>query len=86
MKHATPEALATIASLLEKLEALPLKRRGNGTFYLRSKPFLHFHEDPAGLFADITPGAGWERLPVNSRKERDELYRKASSHLRSFDA
>jgi len=24
-----------------------------GMFYLKSKPFLHFHDAPAGIFADV---------------------------------
>jgi hypothetical protein len=80
MKHATPQALSRISGLLDRLEMLPrLKRRGIGSFYLRSKAFLHFHEDPAGLFADIAVGSDWERLPVNTPKDQDKLYEVASA-------
>ena len=54
MKHASTQVLDTLAPLLERLRAIPgLRERKPGTFYLRSGAFLHFHEDPAGLFADV---------------------------------
>ncbi len=39
-------------------------------FYLGSTPFLHFHEDPAGLFADARFGDDFERLPIGSEAEQ----------------
>lgn len=44
-----------------------LVERSRGVFYRRSRAFLHFHEDPTGLFADVRIGEEFERLPVNSR-------------------
>ena len=35
-------------------------------FYRRSAAFLHFHEDPAGFFADVRIGPGWLRLPATT--------------------
>ena len=35
-------------------------------FYRRSKAFLHFHEDPAGLFADVRNDSGdFDRIKVS---------------------
>jgi hypothetical protein len=75
VKHAGPESLARLAPLLERVRALGrLTERKPGSFYLRSSAFLHFHEDPAGLFADLkADGKAFTRLPVNSRKEQDAL-------------
>ena len=54
MKHATSTALDRITPLLEVLRELPgLKEKSRGVFYRKSSAFLHFHEDPAGLFADL---------------------------------
>ena len=54
MKHAGPDALAQIEPLLDDLRRMPaLVEKSPGTFYVSSKAFLHFHEDPAGLFADV---------------------------------
>ena len=40
-----------------------------GIFYRKSKSFLHFHEDRAGLFADLSVGDDFNRYPVNTRRE-----------------
>lgn len=75
MKHATAATLATLEPLLAELRTLPsLVERKPGTFYRRSRAFLHFHEDPAGLFADARlDGSTFARLPVNTVQERHAL-------------
>ncbi len=81
MKHAGPAKLAQLAALLDRLRALGrLTERKPGTFYLRSSAFLHFHEDPAGLFADLkADGKSFTRFPVNSTPECETLL----SHVES---
>jgi hypothetical protein len=70
MKHATSAALAELSGLLDQIRIRDgLKEKKLGTFYRKSKSFLHFHEDPAGLFADLSVGADFDRYPVNSRQE-----------------
>jgi hypothetical protein len=82
MKHATPAALDQLESLLQRVRALEtLKERSRGVFYLGSKAFLHFHEDPAGLFADIRLAHDWERCPVNRPSEQASLIRKIKPAL-----
>ncbi|MHB8530561.1 MAG: hypothetical protein ACYC8V_13765 [Caulobacteraceae bacterium] len=76
MKHAGPQALARLAPLLERLRTQGgLKERSLGVFYWKSKPFLHFHEDPAGLFADIRAGdgVGFDRIKVDEPEGRGEV-------------
>ena len=75
MKHAGAAALAELAPLLGRLRALNgLVERRPGVFYRKSVAFLHFHEDPAGLFADVRlAGKAFERLPVNSSPEQQRL-------------
>ena len=75
MKHATPAVLDTIEPLLARLRALPLKEKGRGLFYLKSRAFLHFHEDPMGLFADIraSDGKDFDRVPVDTAEAQDAL-------------
>jgi hypothetical protein len=52
MKHAGAETLRQLSDLLEQIRQRPgLKEKKVGIFYCRSKSFIHFHEDPAGLFA-----------------------------------
>jgi hypothetical protein len=82
MKHATAAALNRLNGLLASVRQLELmKEKSPGVFYCRSKAFLHFHEDPAGLFADIRTGSDWERLPVNSKADEAKLLRRIRSHL-----
>ena len=57
MRHATSEALDELEPLLERLRSEPgLVEKRRGVFYRRSKAFLHFHEDPSGLHADVRLG------------------------------
>lgn len=74
VKHATPAALAALADLLARVRAhAALAERRPGVFYKKSRAFLHFHEDPAGLFADLVTGAGFDRYPVNTPPECEAL-------------
>jgi hypothetical protein len=74
MKHATSAALADLSGLLEQIRTRDgLKEKKLGIFYRKSKSFLHFHEDPAGLFADLSAGEDFDRYPANTRQEWDVL-------------
>lgn len=76
MKHAGEAALAAIDQMLVQLRHLEgIRERKPGIFYRNSSAFIHFHEDPAGLFADIRSGPEWLRLPVNTPSERRQLVR-----------
>jgi hypothetical protein len=50
-------------------------------FTLRSRAFLHFHEDPAGVFADLRMGADFERFRVTTAGERRSFLRRVRSLL-----
>ena len=70
MKHAGAGALGALCDLLESLRTrTALVEKRPGIFYLKGKAYLHFHEDPAGLFADLRDGSDWRRLRVNSSDE-----------------
>jgi hypothetical protein len=70
VKHATAAALQGLSDLLDRIrEREGVRERKLGVFYCKSKAFLHFHEDPAGLFADLNVGADFERYPVNTQQE-----------------
>jgi hypothetical protein len=76
MKHASPEALDKLESLLVKLREIPaLRENRRGVFSVRSKAFLHFHEDPTGLFADLRlfPDGDFVRMGASSRVEQTDL-------------
>ena len=75
MKHAGDAALDRLEPLLVELRALPgLKEIARGVFYRRSRAFLHFHEDPAGLYADLRmEGSDFDRCRVDTPDERAAL-------------
>jgi hypothetical protein len=77
MKHAGPEALDRLDSLLAALRELPgLREKSRGTFYRGSRAFLHFHEDPAGMVADVRFDAEFERVDVSSAEAQARLLRR----------
>ena len=74
MKHATPVALDALEPLIEKIRLIDgLTERKRAVFYRRSQAFLHFHEDPAGFFADMKTGPEWIRLPATTATDRRAL-------------
>ncbi len=78
MRHATPEDLQKIGALLDEVRHIPgLVERTPGSFYRRSKGFLHFHNDPTGMYADVRLEAGGDftRLRVRTKAEQQSLLR-----------
>jgi hypothetical protein len=74
MRHATLETLQEIELLLEELRSVPgLVEKRPGIFYRRSKAFLHFHEDPSGLHADVRFGEEFERVRAETDVDREAL-------------
>ena len=75
MKHAGTTTLLSLQDLLASLRVLPgLVERKPGIFYVKSQAYLHFHEDAAGLFADVRlAGAEFARFRVTTRLERAAL-------------
>ena len=74
MKHAGEDALNRLEPLLEELRATEeLVEKRRGIFYRKSAAFLHFHEDPAGLFADVRLGEDFARYRVETDGERSAL-------------
>ena len=68
MKHAGGAALDRLEPLLAEVRAAGgLNEKSRGVFYLKSKAFLHFHEDSTGLYADVraADGAAFDRLKVD---------------------
>ena len=83
MKHAGPAALDQLEPVLAKLRKLDgLRERKRGAFYRGSSAFLHFHEDPAGFFADLKVGNDFVRFPVNSGAEVERLLARAARALK----
>jgi hypothetical protein len=73
MKHAGPAALDTLNDLLAAVRTRGVKERRRGIFYRNGRAWLHFHEDKAGLFADLRCSTEWERFRVSEPEERAAL-------------
>jgi hypothetical protein len=74
MKHAGSTALDALAVLISSIRERPeLKEPRPGVFYRKGKAFLHFHEDAAGLFADLRVSTEWERFRVSEHSERTKF-------------
>jgi hypothetical protein len=82
MKHAGSEALDRLEELLAAIRRLGvLQERPRGSFYRKSKAVLHFHEDPAGLFADLRTSAEFERFPVTGKAAQVALLKRLKDHF-----
>jgi hypothetical protein len=84
MKHAGVETLDALEPLIAELRTLEgPKEKKHGVFYLKSRAFLHFHEDPAGHFCDVRldPAADFERFPVNTKTQQRDLLKRVTSTL-----
>ena len=76
MKHAGLRALDALEPLLDEVRRRPgLIERKRGVFYRKGKAWLHFHEDPKGLFADLKDGSDWTRIEVTGAEGQAALLR-----------
>lgn len=85
MKHASAETIATLEPLLERLRAVDgLKEKKPGIYYVKSRAFLHFHEDGEKVFADarLNPTEDFVRLPATSKREQDALVRAVKTSVK----
>jgi hypothetical protein len=81
MKHAGGAALDQLEPLLARIrDCGVLKEKSRGTFYLKSRAYLHFHEDPAGIFVDIRAAEGkdFDRMKLDGKVEAEILARIAA--------
>jgi len=84
MKHASPAALDALEPLLAEIRALAgLVETSRGVFYRRGRAFLHFHEDPKGLFGDVRDAAGvdFERIDVTREAGRQRFLTTARDRI-----
>jgi hypothetical protein len=74
VKHVTAAGLDELDDLLADLRGVDgLKEKSPGVFYRGSRAFLHFHEDPTGLYADVRLDDDFERMRVSTKAERKRL-------------
>jgi hypothetical protein len=80
MRHARDADLDRLEDLLAQVRTLPgLKEKKRGVFYRKSRGFLHFHEDPKGMFADISDPD--ERIDVTEAAGQAALMAAARQRL-----
>lgn len=87
MDRAGPRTLERIVPLLEELRTRPaLREKRPGIFYLGSRAFLHFHDDPSGIFADVRLADEFVRLPVTSDSEQSDLLERIDDCLTTVES
>jgi hypothetical protein len=74
VKHVSAAGLDDLDDVLRQLRAVEgLTEKKRGVFYRGPRAFLHFHEDPSGLYADVRIDAEFERMRVTTKAERKRL-------------
>ena len=88
IKHAGPTTLKLIEPYLDELRKRPqLREKSPGSFYVKSKGYLHFHEDPAGTFADVKLGfVEFVRYRATTEKEQRALLARIDRSLATLPA
>jgi hypothetical protein len=88
VKHAGKAALDALEPLLAAVRGagIPnLIERSRGVFYRRGVAVLHFHEDEAGLFADLKTRGAWRRARVSTARERATFAAAVRREARGFE-
>lgn len=89
MKHASDLALDKIESLLQELRQFgtALVERKRGVFYLKSRAFLHFHEDGEIAYADVRlEGPDFVRMRIANAADRRRLLTAVRKRVQSRES
>jgi hypothetical protein len=87
MSRAGGATLDRIADLLGDLrERSVLRERSPGVFDLGPRHFLHFHDAPEGIVADVFLADGRIRMPVETASERADLLEVVDRRLEAIKA
>jgi hypothetical protein len=83
MKHAGVASLELLGPLLSEIrKRSQLREKSPGSFYVKSKGYLHFHEDPAGMFADVKLDfVEFTRMRATTAREQKTLLAKIDKSL-----
>jgi hypothetical protein len=83
VKHAGAETIKRLEGILTELrQRTLLKEKTPGTFYVKSKAFLHFHEDTTGIFADVKLDLqDYSRYRISTAAEQAALLKKIDKCL-----
>jgi hypothetical protein len=67
---------------LRTIDGLSLKGKTQSAFYVKSKPFLHFHWNDEEIVADVRyRGSDFERIPINTPAQRLQLVKDVRAFL-----
>jgi len=84
MKESTLEMLKPLLSFLRSFDVL--EETGGVKFLLKGRDFVHFHDDPDGLWADAKLSKGRLRMSVATLAEQRELMEKIAAKLDSIES
>ena len=71
-----------LVAALRALDGLVDVGREHPNFHFRGKPFLHFHSDDEGTYADVRFGSGdFEPMWAATPRERLELLARVVDHV-----
>jgi hypothetical protein len=71
-----------LVEALRSIDGLVDHGGGSPNFHFRSRPFLHFHEDDRGTYADVRLGtAGFEPIRASTADERLALLASVIDHV-----
>lgn len=84
MKDSTLDALTPLVDVLRDYEVLDELQPM--VFHLHGRDFIHFHERPDGLFADVLLSRGRVRMPVSTESEQAELLERIEQKLSTLNS
>jgi hypothetical protein len=87
MRHAGPDTLERITPLLRALRKRSVLREHRpGLFELNSRAFLHFHDDPSGVYADVRLADSFVRMRVSTASEQADLLDRIDACLSAVES
>ena len=84
MRQETIEALSILLNFLRSNEILNEVKPTN--FHLNGKGFIHFHDEPDGLWADIFLSKERLRMPANTASEQADVIGTIEPALESLES
>ena len=82
MKTTTLECIAPLLAILR--EHPVLREVAPTVFHLHGRDFIHFHEEPDGIFADVRLATAQIRMSVSTQADRAELLERIEGTLSSL--
>lgn len=70
-----------LVAALREIDGLRDKGKVHPHFYLRSRPFLHFHRGDDGIYADVRFADAFEPVPAETAAERAALLDAVTRHV-----